>query len=114
MEQDYKTNQGITYWYMECPTCHKTTFRNAKNAIESVTKCLFTIKPVKILKTNFGKMITTMTKLIRITSNYFCAGAIIKNNKITRIAPIIKYMKGWNYSKIFEYCQSKHWTLELL
>ena len=55
-----------------------------------------------------------MNKLIRITSNYFCAGAVIENNKITQIAPIIKYMKDWNYSKILNYCQSKHWTLELL
>ncbi len=28
-----------------------------------------------------------------------------------RIAPIIKYMKGWSYDKIFNYCNSKGWKI---
>lgn len=44
---------------------------------------------------------------LRITSDHFCAG--IDNNKI---APIIKYMKNWSISRIYEYCKNKNWKVE--
>jgi len=46
--------------------------------------------------------------LIRITSNYFCAGIVVGE----RAAPIIKYMKLWNEKKITEYCKKKGWKCE--
>ena len=49
--------------------------------------------------------------LIRITSPHFVAGYDMNNGNI---APIIKYMKGWNYNKILNYCKSKGWYLEYL
>lgn len=30
------------------------------------------------------------------------------------IAPIIKYMKGWNLNKIISYCKKKNWKVEIL
>jgi hypothetical protein len=50
--------------------------------------------------------------IIRITSPYFCAGVIYGDGKVTKIAPIIKYMRKWNFNSIIEYCWKKKWNLE--
>jgi len=50
--------------------------------------------------------------LIRISS-YFVAGIIIKES-INKCAPIIKYMKNWNFAKIKRYCLKKNWKLEII
>jgi hypothetical protein len=49
--------------------------------------------------------------LIRITAKHFCAGYDVSNGNI---APIIKYMKGWDFNKILNYCKSKNWCMEWL
>lgn len=49
--------------------------------------------------------------LIRITSSYFCAGYDMETDNI---APIIKYMKGWNLSRILLYCKTKGWKVEVI
>lgn len=46
--------------------------------------------------------------LIRITSNYFCAGLILGE----RAAPIISYMKNWSFDEILNYCNKKKWLIE--
>jgi hypothetical protein len=50
--------------------------------------------------------------LYRVTSNYFCAGLIMRNGKVVRAAPIIKYMKGWNIVRIRQYAARRNWTVE--
>ena len=54
--------------------------------------------------------------LIRITSNYFCAGAELHpiNGICLETAPILKYMKNKNFNWIKSYCNKKNWKLELL
>jgi len=49
--------------------------------------------------------------LIRIFVPHFVAGYDMASG---RIAPIIKYMKGWDYNKILNYCNAKSWKLEYL
>jgi hypothetical protein len=49
--------------------------------------------------------------LIRITAPHFVAGYDMDAGNI---APIIKYMKNWDYNKILNYCKSKGWYLEYL
>lgn len=49
--------------------------------------------------------------LIRISAPHFVAGYDMANGQI---APIIKYMKGWNYNKILNYCNKKGWMLKYL
>jgi hypothetical protein len=47
--------------------------------------------------------------MIIIDAGYFCAGAVIENGVVTRVAPIIKYMRGWPIEKCIKYCVSKRW-----
>jgi hypothetical protein len=58
----------------------------------------------------------TNNDLIRITSNYFCAGAELHplNLICVKSANIIKYMIGWKFGKIKSYCDKKKWKLEML
>lgn len=49
--------------------------------------------------------------LIRIVAPHFVAGYDMTNDNI---APIIKYVMGWNYYKILNYCKSKGWYLKYL
>ena len=52
--------------------------------------------------------------LIRITSDYFCAGAELDPIHSTCInaAPIIKYMRNKSFKWIHSYCNKKNWKLE--
>jgi hypothetical protein len=49
--------------------------------------------------------------LIRIIASHFVAGYDIDEE---RIAPIIKYMMGWDLIKIRKYCNRKRWNCEIV
>lgn len=49
--------------------------------------------------------------LVRVSAPHFVAGFDMDNN---RIAPIIKYMRGWSLLRITEYCGRKNWSLEVI
>lgn len=49
--------------------------------------------------------------LITIDSGYFNAGAVLFENKVITVAPIIKYMMGWSIQKIENYCYKKGWMM---
>ena len=48
--------------------------------------------------------------IVHINAPYFNAGAIVVNGTVTRAAPIVGYMIGWNLSKVVTYCRKKGWT----
>ena len=51
--------------------------------------------------------------LWRISSSYFVAGVGFNESHIVDwCAPIIKYMRGWNKQKVYNYCKKKNWNLE--
>jgi len=52
--------------------------------------------------------------LFRISSPYFVAGAVTKQSRVVKAAPIIKYMIGWHSLKVVQYCKKKGWEWELL
>lgn len=52
--------------------------------------------------------------MIRISSNYFVAGACVNAGFVTHAAPILKYMIGWTQERALSYCRQKGWTYELL
>ena len=49
--------------------------------------------------------------IIQITSGYFCAGLLVDDKTVTKTAPIIKYMRGWEFEKVIDYCWKKRWKL---
>lgn len=60
-------------------------------------------------------MVTDDSKLIkwfRIEAPHFVAGGEIDNDSCSKVAPIIKYMKGWNENKIGHYARSKKWMIK--
>lgn len=52
--------------------------------------------------------------MIWIKSSYFTVGIEVKNDKVVKIAPIVKYMYGWDRQKVIDYCVSKQWYYEIL
>ena len=58
----------------------------------------------------------TEEKLIQIDSGYFCAGLVIRKDRIITIAPIMAYMKknDWTLEQIRQYCIKKKWRLNIL
>ena len=50
----------------------------------------------------------------QITANHFCAGGELINDKAVNVAPIIKYMNGWNESHMRLYCDEKKWNLHII
>lgn len=49
-----------------------------------------------------------------VTAPHFCAGFVVEGGKIVRIAPIIKYMKDWDLSRILQYTKSKRWKFQFI
>jgi hypothetical protein len=52
-------------------------------------------------------------KLFRIVAPHFVAGFETGDRlRVLVVAPIIKYMRGWDLTKVVAYCDSKGWLLE--
>lgn len=52
--------------------------------------------------------------LIHIDAPHFCAGAELYNGFVVKVAPIIKYMKGWDINRVVSYCNKKKWKWEII
>lgn len=52
--------------------------------------------------------------LAQIDAKHFCAGIILKDEKVVEAAPIVKYMIGWNRDKVRSYCKSKEWKVAIV
>ena len=54
-------------------------------------------------------------KFIRIDAPHFCAHAEIVDRRVGTgpidVAPILKYMRGWDGKRVADYCRRKGWTL---
>ncbi len=48
-------------------------------------------------------------ELFQIKGLHFCAGIVIKNNKVISQASILKYMRGWSQAEVQRYCDNKRW-----
>ena len=57
-------------------------------------------------------MSPNMERLVQISSSYFVAGVVFKNNIAIKAAPIIKWMIGKDITYIKMHCLSKHWKLK--
>lgn len=53
-------------------------------------------------------------QLIQIDSGYYCAGAVVIDDKIIEAAPIIKWMEGKTLDFIKRYCKVKQFKLIIL
>jgi hypothetical protein len=57
--------------------------------------------------------------LIRIVSSYFVCGIVLQADLfgdflVSKAAPIVKYMNGWTYDRVKDYCWKKGWDYEEL
>jgi hypothetical protein len=48
--------------------------------------------------------------ILQITAPHFCAGVVVG----VRAAPIVRYMVGWTFPQIVQYCSKKRWHLAVL
>lgn len=59
-----------------------------------------------------------MEGMVRIEAPHFCAGVELRDNKVVKVAPILKYMRGWEVSRVTSYCdrvtsKKKKWKWEI-
>ena len=52
--------------------------------------------------------------LLQITAPYFVAGLVIEEGSVKKVAPIIKYMRGYTIKRVRMYCERKGWTITLV
>lgn len=52
--------------------------------------------------------------LIRLTSNYFCAGVVVRNGTIVRTAPILRWMRSKKVGWLRQYAAGRGWRFELV
>ena len=53
--------------------------------------------------------------LAQVTSNYFCAGMVIKEGTIIRAAPILrKYATGKRFIEFIKYANSRGWRVNVI
>ena len=50
--------------------------------------------------------------MIRITAPHFVAGLVLERWLVTRAAPVLSYMVGWEDARVYKYCQRKNWAWE--
>jgi hypothetical protein len=50
-------------------------------------------------------------QLFAIQAGHFYAGLVVKDNRITRPAPILHYMLGWPMTEVRRYCRNKGWIV---
>lgn len=49
---------------------------------------------------------------MRITSDYFCAGIVLRNGVVTKAAPILQYMLGWRGERVLIYARRRGWLVD--
>ena len=53
--------------------------------------------------------------MLVIDAPHFYAGVVFNGFEVVKAAPpILKYMKGWRFEKVEDYCQQKGWWVEFL
>lgn len=52
-------------------------------------------------------------RLVRFVAPHFVAG-FVTNGRVTRAAPIIKYIVGWPDDRVREYCRRKGWSAKVV
>ena len=55
-----------------------------------------------------------MEWVYQIRAPHFVAAFVWKNGRMWKYAPVIKYMKNWDFSRIYDYCIQKAWILDLV
>jgi hypothetical protein len=44
----------------------------------------------------------------------FCAGLVLRGERVIEASPIIKYMKGWTRDRVRHYCRDKGWMVTVV
>jgi hypothetical protein len=50
--------------------------------------------------------------MLRILGPDFVAGLIVDRNRISRAAPVIRYMTGWTVREVLARCSQRGWQCE--
>ena len=56
-------------------------------------------------------MTRPLLRLVQITAPHFVAGSILLDDSAYRVAPIIRYMRGWSYAMMIYYASRKGWRI---
>jgi hypothetical protein len=51
--------------------------------------------------------------MIRIVAPHFVAGVILEDGHVTKTAPIVAYMYGWDEDLVRFYCAKQGWQAEV-
>jgi hypothetical protein len=51
--------------------------------------------------------------LIQIAAPHFCAGAVLSDDRVSRSAPILAWMRGQSLDQMRVHCRRKRWLLTI-
>jgi hypothetical protein len=52
--------------------------------------------------------------ILRIVGPNFVVGAVVEDGKVTEVAPLLRFMRGWPERRVLEYVARRHWTVDRL
>jgi hypothetical protein len=52
--------------------------------------------------------------LAQIHAPHFVAGLVLCDDRVTKAAPILHYMRGWPRDRVRSYCQEKNWDVRVV
>jgi len=52
--------------------------------------------------------------LASIEAPHFCAGIVLRNNRVVEAADIVRYMKGWSRDRVRLYCANAGWRVSVV
>lgn len=51
-------------------------------------------------------------EILRIDAPHFCADIVLYNKEVVQVAPILRYMHGWQLQRVIGYVRKKGWKWE--
>jgi hypothetical protein len=56
-----------------------------------------------------------MTEILaQIDAPHFCAGIVLRADRVIEVSPIVRYMRGWTRAKVRSYCAGKGWKIAVV
>jgi hypothetical protein len=52
--------------------------------------------------------------LASIEAPHFCAGIVLRKDRVVVAADIVRYMRGWSRARVRDYCADKGWQVSVV
>jgi hypothetical protein len=52
--------------------------------------------------------------LAQVSAPHFVAGIVLCDDKVTKAAPILRFMRGWSRDRVRSHCHENNWDIRVV